>query len=60
VRDGETGSLFREQTVEGLVAAMQAAEAQQFDPHILRQNALAFSTAQFKARLMESIQSKLP
>ncbi len=58
VRDGETGVLFPELTVDALLAALQRAEALQFDPRVLRENALYFSVENFKTRLLHFLNEK--
>lgn len=58
VRDGATGVLFPELTVESLSAAMQRAETLEFDARVLRENALYFSVENFKMRLLDFIHSK--
>ena len=49
VNDGVTGLFFPEQTVESLVAAVEAFEKLQFDPAAARRNSLRFSAANFEA-----------
>ncbi len=53
VRDGETGYMFKAQTVEDLAEAMGRAETSRLDPQLMRENALYFSTENFKRRLLE-------
>jgi glycosyltransferase involved in cell wall biosynthesis len=53
VRDGETGILFREQSVEALVEAVRAFERSNFDASVARENSLRFSREVFKSRLRE-------
>ena len=49
-----TGTLFEEQTVEGLVAAMMEFErrAEAVDPVVLREHALAFRTQRYEEELL--------
>ena len=57
VTDGENGILFRKQTPEGLIEAVGRFENEQnsFDPEIIRQNSLRFSTERFKNRFFEFV-----
>ncbi len=47
VRDGVTGILFQEQTVDSLIDAVARCENSQFDPAIIRGSALRFSRERF-------------
>jgi glycosyltransferase involved in cell wall biosynthesis len=47
--EGRTGVLFQEQTVEALAAAMARADAIEFDPAALRENAMRFSVGIFRS-----------
>lgn len=49
VIDGETGVLFGEQSVDGLVAAMEQFERQTFDPGAARRQAERFHPSRFDA-----------
>ncbi|HEY4688306.1 MAG TPA: glycosyltransferase [Anaerolineae bacterium] len=51
VIDGQTGVLFREQTVEALMDAVRRSDAIQFEPDSIRANAARFDTSVFKAGL---------
>lgn len=51
VVDGVTGVLFGEQSVDALVAALEAVEATAWDDAALRQHAAAFSEDRFHAEL---------
>ena len=51
LKDGETGVLFQEQTVEALGAAMDRFEKMSFDPEALRQKAMPFSKARFEFKM---------
>lgn len=55
---GETGILFREQTVESLIHAVQEFEARKhpFDPERLRKNAERFSKARFRREFSELVE----
>lgn len=55
-RDGETGVLFREQTVAAVVDALERADALRFDERVLRENALNFSTENFRQRLLDLLE----
>lgn len=59
VRDGETGVLFGEQSVDALRAAVIKFETMSFDAHRLRAQAEGFSRQQFDARINRFIQAKL-
>ena len=51
VIDGETGLLFREQTPEALVAAIQHLDGADFDPRRIHRHAQHFSVERFKQEL---------
>jgi glycosyltransferase involved in cell wall biosynthesis len=53
VRDGETGFLFPEQSVECVVQGMQRGEKVALDLQVLRENAQYFSTDKFRARMLD-------
>ncbi|MBS7458542.1 glycosyltransferase [Coralloluteibacterium stylophorae] len=57
---GETGVLFHEQSVEALIAAVEACEeaADLFDPARLRAHAVSFSLDVFRARLRHFIDAR--
>lgn len=55
VVDGETGTLFREQTVDSLVEAMLRHEGRAWDPAACRRNAERFDAAEFRRQLAETI-----
>jgi glycosyltransferase involved in cell wall biosynthesis len=55
VRDGETGILFHEQTVEALSTALRTVSACQWDTGTLRAHAEAFAEPIFMARLRATI-----
>jgi glycosyltransferase involved in cell wall biosynthesis len=56
--DGVTGVLFQEQTAASLGAAMDLAEAMEFDPAVLRENAMRFSAAVFHNTLGQWLASE--
>ncbi len=58
VIEGETGLFFREQSVEALIAAVEAFEKQSFDPTAARANAELFSTARFRREMGEFVAQK--
>ena len=45
---GKTGLFFKEQTVESLVHALQAFDAAQYDPAVMRAHALQFDSEGFR------------
>lgn len=51
VHDGVTGVLFREQTVDALIAAVRALEARAFDSRLVRAHAQQFSRQVFMERM---------
>jgi glycosyltransferase involved in cell wall biosynthesis len=55
VEDGRHGVLFYEQTVEAVAAAIERFEEMEFDPAVLRQNALRFSTERFNDEVADVI-----
>lgn len=57
VREGVTGTYFRQQTVESLVQTLSEFD-DRFDPHTVRAHALTFDTAQFKQRLYAVLAEK--
>ncbi|SAL33987.1 group 1 family glycosyl transferase [Caballeronia sordidicola] len=61
-RERPTGVFFREQTTESLLAAVSQFEthASLFDPRQCRRNAEQFSAENFKAKLVDFIDAKLP
>ena len=50
-RQGETGILFPEQTVDSLCAAVEKAETIQFDPVFIRNHARNFDTSVFRRKI---------
>ncbi len=53
VRDGETGVLFGEQTVESVCAAIERFEGLDFDEQVLREHARSFAPERFRERMTE-------
>lgn len=59
VQDGESGVLFREQTVESVVAAIQRAETLSFLPGTLQRKAKRFDKGFFITKLKKIVESQL-
>lgn len=59
VRDGETGLLFKEQTAESLVEAIQKFENMKLNGKAASDNAARFSTERFKREFSEFINSNM-
>ena len=57
--DGETGVLFGEQGVDGLVAAIERFEALELDPAAVRENAVRFGKDRFRAEMANVIERAL-
>ena len=55
VQDGETGVLFKEQTVESLVAAIQRFEGMQFLPVVLNRKAKRFDKGLFDTKMRKIV-----
>lgn len=55
VVDGETGTLFTEQSIDGLIDAVARFEAMTFDPQALRAHARRFGMAQFRNGMLDVI-----
>lgn len=53
--DGVTGVLFKNQTVEGLMAAVERADTINFDPQAIRDHARLYDTAVFRHRMNEIV-----
>ncbi len=49
--DGQTGCLFREQTVDSLCEAVERAYSIDWDPEVIRRNALRFDVETFKRKI---------
>jgi glycosyltransferase involved in cell wall biosynthesis len=58
VIEGLTGVLFHEQTAASLSAAIEQAEATEFDSAVLRQNAMRFSAGIFRSTLAQWLASE--
>jgi glycosyltransferase involved in cell wall biosynthesis len=58
ITDGKTGVLFKEQTVEGLVAAIKQAQAKQWDHRAIHEHAQQFSKAEFQAKFMRILEDE--
>jgi glycosyltransferase involved in cell wall biosynthesis len=56
---GATGVLFEEQTVDALIAAIEAFDAMDFDPALCRRNAERFDRSEFCLRLATTIQQQV-
>lgn len=57
VIEGETGVFFREQTVESLIAAVEAFDASAVDPWACRANAERFSVERFQQEITAALHS---
>jgi glycosyltransferase involved in cell wall biosynthesis len=55
VVEGVSGTLFQEQSVESLVAALSRFEAAQYDPQAIREHARQFDTTVFRAKIGDTI-----
>jgi len=58
VRHGETGWLFSDQSVEGLVDAVEAFERETFDPAALRAHAGQFGLAPFREKVRGLLETR--
>ncbi len=56
---GHTGSLFPDQTVASLIAALQTFRDADFDPHAIRRHAETFATPRFQARVRRVVAEAL-
>jgi glycosyltransferase involved in cell wall biosynthesis len=59
VLDGRTGVLFAEQSVAGLVAAIERFEALELDGALVRENAMRFGRDRFRTEMAEVIERAL-
>lgn len=57
IKDGETGILFDELSIEGLVDAIKKFEKETFDPSTLHKHALQFSVKNFKEKISHLIKA---
>ncbi len=55
VVEGKTGAFFTEQTVEALMAALQAFDPADYDPQTVRAHAMQFDAAHFRRALSEYV-----
>ncbi|MGH2865509.1 MAG: glycosyltransferase [Solirubrobacteraceae bacterium] len=55
VLDGRTGVLFEEQSVDGMVAAIERFEELELDPELARENAVRFGKERFRAEMADVI-----
>lgn len=53
IKDGESGVLFDDLSIQGLTAAIHTASEKQFDPSKLHKYAKRFSTAQFEKKISQ-------
>ena len=53
--DGETGILFREQSVDALCEAVCRAENTKFDPQFIREHSFRFDTSVFESRIRDAV-----
>ena len=60
VRSGETGLLYEDDSVEGLVEAVLQFENETFDPETCRKNALRFSRERFEEEIAEVVRGVSP
>jgi glycosyltransferase involved in cell wall biosynthesis len=56
--DGETGLLFREQTVEALVEAVRTFETLEISQAACRRNAERFAAGRFRSELMNYVEAR--
>jgi glycosyltransferase involved in cell wall biosynthesis len=56
--DGETGLLFRQQTVEALIQAVLSFESLTISPAACRRNAERFATERFRSELMNYVEAR--
>ena len=58
VKEGVTGTFFKEQTIKDLTEAIQKFEKMTFDPITIRKHAEQFDTEKFKAKILEAVNDK--
>ena len=58
--EGKSGVLFRPQTVEALCGAIESAYQTEWDPDVIRQNAMRFDTPSFRAKIQHVIATTSP
>ena len=56
--EGETGVLFKEQTVESLSKAIKRFEGMKFDPRFIRKHAEQFDVEHFKQKILNHIEKE--
>jgi len=56
VKDGETGILFGEQSVDSLIGALKRFKETKFDSRLIRQHALGFDKEIFKGKIKEFVE----
>ena len=59
VVDQKTGIFFREQTPASLIEAVGRFERMEFDPRVVRENALRFNKARFQKEFKEKVEKKI-
>jgi glycosyltransferase involved in cell wall biosynthesis len=59
VRSGITGEFFDEQTAGSLGMALGAFDPGAYDPHVMREHALAFDSPRFRERLIAAVHAEL-
>lgn len=59
VVEGKTGVFFETQTVDAVVDAIERAERTGFDPQVCRRNAERFETAQFRRRIIATVERQV-
>lgn len=59
VIDGVTGTFFREQTVESLMAVLASFDERRYDPTTIRNHALEFDKPRFQRRILQFIEAKM-
>ena len=58
--EGKSGILFRPQTTEALCEAIERAYAHDWDPELIRQNAMRFDMPSFRAKIQHVIATTSP
>ncbi|BCM90925.1 GDP-mannose-dependent alpha-(1-6)-phosphatidylinositol monomannoside mannosyltransferase [Abditibacteriota bacterium] len=58
--EGKSGLLFRSQTVDELCDAVERAYAYDWDPNVIRENAMRFDTPNFRAKIQHVIATTSP
>lgn len=59
VVEGKTGVFFEAQTVDAVIDAMQRADRIGFDPQVCRRNAERFEAAQFRRRIIATVERQV-